>query len=49
MKEISYEVIDLSLWQQHLNDLPTDTDSGASEGYFGAKVTTDANSSASIQ
>ncbi|MBF0777428.1 hypothetical protein [Streptococcus cuniculi] len=49
MNEVNYDVIDLSLWQHSVQDVPTDTDSGASEGYFGAKVTTDANSGASIQ
>ncbi|MER0124050.1 hypothetical protein ABPH35_10650 [Streptococcus sp. ZJ93] len=49
MKELDYTIIELSLLGQLLNNLSTDTDSGASEGYFGTKVKTDADSGASIQ
>ncbi|MGT2799748.1 hypothetical protein [Streptococcus marmotae] len=49
MKELDYDITDLSLLGQMLINASTDTDSGASEGYFGSKIKTDADSGASIQ
>lgn len=48
LKELDNEIIDLALITSDTGNLWTDTDSGATEGYFGAKVTVDATSSASI-